>query len=246
MYKKVIAYSLWGKIPKYLIGAVENVKLAEVLFPDWEVWIYYGQSTPEEYILELAKFKNCRLINKNTEGDWSGMFWRFEPASKPDVSVMLSRDCDSRLSKREKAAVEEWLKSDKKFHIMRDHPWHDIEILGGMWGAKYPVLANMDKLLKNVVKGDYWQVDQEFLKQSVYPIIKNESLVHDSFFNYEPNKKDFTLPRKDFEFVGESYDEKGHPNFEHRLILMQNSLNPRYFNLVKYLYLFYWKYFKFK
>lgn len=244
MYKKVIAFSLWGKNPKYLIGAIENVKLAEVLFPDWEVWIFYGLSTPEEYISKLTKFNNCRLIKKDTEGDWSGMFWRFEPASNPDVSVMISRDCDSRLSKREKAAVEEWLKSDKRFHIMRDHPWHNIEILGGMWGAKYPVLANMNNLLKNELKGDYWQVDQEFLKKEIYPIIKNDCLVHDPFFNYESLKKDFPSPRRNYEFVGESFDENGQPNYEHRLALLQHIINPRYFKIAKYFYLFYWKHIK--
>ena len=41
---------------------------------------------------------------------------------------MLSRDCDSRLNKREKLAVDELLKSDKNFHIMRDHPWHNTEM----------------------------------------------------------------------------------------------------------------------
>ena len=63
------------------------------------------------------------------------MFWRFEPAGEEDVDVMISRDTDSRLNLREKFAVEEWLESDKGFHIMRDHPHHGYPVLGGMWGA---------------------------------------------------------------------------------------------------------------
>ena len=38
------------------------------------------------------------------------------------VDVLLSRDLDSGIIDREAAAVQEWLKSDKDFHFMRDHP----------------------------------------------------------------------------------------------------------------------------
>ena len=64
-----------------------------------------------------------------------GMLWRFIPVLDPSVSVMVSRDLDSRITYREQAAVEEWLESGLAFHVMRDNPHHDTEILGGMWGA---------------------------------------------------------------------------------------------------------------
>ena len=50
--------------------------------------------------------------------------------------MFLSRDLDSRISSREVAAVEEWLRSDKDFHFMRDHPEHGVGILGSGWGVK--------------------------------------------------------------------------------------------------------------
>ena len=36
---------------------------------------------------------------------------------------------------REKDAVNAWLVSNRTFHVMRDHPDHGTEILGGMWGG---------------------------------------------------------------------------------------------------------------
>ena len=42
----------------------------------------------------------------------------------------MSRDLDSRINEREVEAVEEWLSSDQPVHAMRDHPQHDIAILG--------------------------------------------------------------------------------------------------------------------
>ena len=52
------------------------------------------------------------------------------------VDIYISRDLDSRINSREAAAVEEWLKSDRDFHFMRDHPLHGTTILGGAWGTK--------------------------------------------------------------------------------------------------------------
>ena len=122
---------------------LRNVQLARKIFPDWICRFYLGGSVPE-YIRESLKgSKNTEVIEMEEEGDWSGMFWRFLPCSEEDVEVMISRDTDSRLSEREKCAIDEWLESDKGFHIMRDHPWHGTEILGGMWGAKRGVLNQM-------------------------------------------------------------------------------------------------------
>jgi hypothetical protein len=50
--------------------------------------------------------------------------------------VALFRDLDSRPSLREVEAVKEWLQSKHVFHVMRDHPGHDMPMLAGMWGVK--------------------------------------------------------------------------------------------------------------
>ena len=63
-------------------------------------------------------------------------YGRFLPLVDPQVSVMVSRDLDSRLTTREQAAVEDWLNTGLAFHVMRDNPQHGTEILGGMWGAR--------------------------------------------------------------------------------------------------------------
>ena len=63
-------------------------------------------------------------------------YGRFLPLVDPQVSVMVSRDLDSRLTAREQAAVEDWLETGLSFHVMRDHISHSKEILAGMWGAR--------------------------------------------------------------------------------------------------------------
>ncbi len=200
--KKIISFSLWGDDPKYCVGAIKNADLALIHFSDWTCRFHIGTSTPQIYIDQLREKNNVEVFLREEEGNWEGMFWRFLDASDLSVDIVLSRDTDSRLSEREALAVNEWVKSDKKFHIMRDHPYHKIEILGGMWGVKNPYLADMKHLIKKYIKGDYWQVDQNFLKQIIYPIIKNKSLVHDEYFENKP----FPIKRKKGYFIGQAFN----------------------------------------
>ena len=64
------------------------------------------------------------------------ILWRFFPTIDPNVDAFVSRDLDSRINGRERAAVEDWEAGNKHFHFMRDHPAHGIEILGSGWGVR--------------------------------------------------------------------------------------------------------------
>lgn len=202
MNKKVISFCLWGDSPKYCIGAINNAKLAKEVYPGWEAWFYCGKSVPENIIKKIKEL-DAKVILKDEDGDWTGMFWRFEPIAEDDVEIMISRDTDSRLSLREFYAVEEWLKSGKLFHVMRDHPAHATEILGGMWGARKPILGDMKHLISTYSKGNFWQVDQNFLKQVVWPRVAYTTCTHDEFFAKIP----FPTKRLQSEFVGDVFDE---------------------------------------
>lgn len=219
--KKIIAFSLWGDNPKYTIGAIKNAELALSIYPDWICRYYVGKSTPIEIIKKLSNFENTELFILNEKGNWSGMFWRFYAATDPSVDIMISRDTDSRLSMREKIAVDQWIDSNNVFHIMRDHPFHRTEILGGMFGIKKDAIPNLYNLINDYKKGDFWQVDQNFLKEKIYPLIYDKSTVHDPFFQ----KIDFPTKRTNYEFIGEVYDENGNFNAEHKNILINFNEN---------------------
>ena len=211
--KKIISFSLWGKDPKYTIGAIENAKLVNEVYQGWIGRFYCGRSVPENIISTLKDIPNTEVIIMDEDGDWTGMFWRFLACE--DSDVMISRDTDSRLNLREKLAVDEWLKSDKDFHIMRDHPYHAIEILGGMWGCRNGILNDIKEDIAKYNKGNFWQVDQNFLKEKIYPKILKNSLTHDSFFKVEINTIPFPSERINKEFVGDSFDENNvrHPEY---------------------------------
>jgi hypothetical protein len=139
---------------------------------------------PKSTVQSLEKINNVKIIIKS--GDLKKCnpeMWRFEPIDNPDVELFISRDTDSRISDREKLAVDEWLKSDKLFHIMRDHPHHTFYILAGMFGSrKIPSMPCWKEKISNCKQTKDKGYDQDFLQNYIYPIIKNDAFVHASFY----------------------------------------------------------------
>jgi hypothetical protein len=142
------------------------------------------------------------------------MFWRFYPIEDEKIDYFLSRDADSRISDREIYLVNEWILSGKSFHIIRDHPCHRIEILGGMFGVnvkKFKELStDYDFKSINYYKEQYYNIynkdiercpDQDFLQKIIYPIIKYNNITHISYENLKYSTNDILIPIND-NFIG--------------------------------------------
>ena len=218
MTLKIISFSLWGSDLKYLVGAQKNADLIDKIYPGWTGRFYIAETTPYSFIADLESRENCEAIIRPGMGDWRSMFWRFEPAGESDVDVMISRDTDSRINLREKAAVDEWLASDKGFHIMRDHPWHKFPVLGGMWGVKKGVLPDMKNLIDNFDQKDKYGTDYEFFASLMATRIKDNCIVHDEFFGGYA----FPTQRQNYEFVGQVFDAQGGTIKEHDEVLKRH------------------------
>ncbi len=209
--KKVISFSLWGSDPKYTIGAIRNAELAPIFYPGFEYWFYVHEDTvPRDIIESLQHTKNTKVILKNGDlNHCKPMMWRFEAIDDPEVEIMMCRDTDTRFLLREKLAVDEWLESGKLFHIMRDHPCHGMEILAGMFGTKkIPSIPNFLKTMNEFKSSKPYpekQDDQIFLKNIIYPLIKDDAMIHASFHKYEGDKcSNFPIDfDNEFHFVGE-------------------------------------------
>ncbi len=206
--KKVLSFSLWGNNLMYCAGAILNALIAKQIYPNYECWYYIHQeSVPEEIIQRLSELDNTKIIIKNGDiNKCKPMMWRFEAIDDPEVEIMLSRDTDTRILLREKMAVDEWLKTDKKFHIMRDHPHHCAVIQAGMFGTKkLEAIPCWTELINNYSpKQNYKCSDQDFLQDIIYPIIVNSSVKHCSFNKYEMDAIDFPINyTEDYNFVGE-------------------------------------------
>ena len=226
---KIIVYSLWGDNPMYWIGALRNIEQAKKYYPGWTCRFYIEKDAKKE-LIETIVGENVEVILLDTDPNRKitndrfnhpGIFWRFLAIEKNNI--VLFRDCDSRISEREVVAVNEWLESDKEFHIMRDHPYHTVPILSGMWGCK-----NVSLDIKNLInqwkyfpnKGKYSADDQDFLGQLVYPMISGNTIEHSEFgINYGQPIRNFKTKRNNYEFVGDIFDENDERHPEHWKII---------------------------
>jgi hypothetical protein len=173
--KKIISYCLWGDTPLYTIGAISNAKMAQEIYPDWICRFYiHKNSVPTWVVDELQKQPNVEISYYKHNVGWGGMLYRFYPATEDDVSVMISRDTDSRLSVREKACVDDWLnRSTKKVHTIRDACVHQSQMMGGLWGVRDGYLKwikpHLDRMLDSLKDGSGRKgLDQDFLNSKVY------------------------------------------------------------------------------
>jgi len=219
---KIISFSLWGNDPKYCIGALRNAELAQRIYPDWICRFHVANTIVNfpSVVFQLSDMPNVEIVKlDNYRANWGLMLARLEPARDDNVEVMISRDCDSRLSQREKLAVDEWLASDKLFHTMHDHPFHSVPILGGMFGLKcrnIPAIEFPHQAHEWFIQHEErWQVDQDFLTQKVWSIVKDSCMNHDDFYRHIWGGKPFPSPRNGLEFVGQVFDENENTVAEH-------------------------------
>ncbi len=217
---KVFSFSLWvestvEESQRYLKGALVVADQVGQMFPGYECWFYIHTSVPLEIVEALRAKPNVRVyIMEGNLATSKPMMWRFSAIDDPECEVMMPRDTDTRFYLREKFAIQEWLESGKTFHLMRDCPHHWETIMGGMFGTRKVEWSWSDKILVWPQQGhrDY---DQKFLKELIYPLMKNDMMVHDSFYNYEPDARPFPIPfDPDFHFVGEYVNEDGSRNMK--------------------------------
>jgi hypothetical protein len=213
---KVHAYSLFG--PRkgfYYDRFIGNSKNLTKLYPGWIIRVLHDDSIDKSIICEIecAKDDNGKFLDNtdfcdvtrmpestvNESSVWSAFYmhpmkYRWLPAGDSFVDVTTSRDSDGYLVEREVHAVKEWFDSGKYGHIMRDHPWHTVYILGGAWGLYnsrnrqksetiYGLVKNPDVAKNYHNKGQPMRKgnDQDFLGQHVYPVMKDNCIVHDGY-----------------------------------------------------------------
>lgn len=220
--KKVLSFSLWGNSKKYTAGAVKNAELVSKIYPGWTGKFYIHKDVDKTITDEIGQTESCEVQVMDESPDWRGMFWRFYAFDDPTVSVFCSRDTNSRLNEREAGCVNEWINSDKLLYSTKDHPFHDACIMGGAFGMKRDLNVDFRDLIpKYEEKGQFYQIDQNFLKDIIWPIAKDESMIFDCLGRNEFTK---TVPfpsRRpvDGSFVGEVFDENDICNWQHRKIL---------------------------
>ncbi len=228
-HNKIVSFCLYGDNPLYFKGAMKNLKQYSEKYPHIKCYFYVRQNDVSQVMIDEIESNGGKVIKCVNNVDWYMMFTRFLPFENANNKFFLSRDTDGRLIHREIKAIEQWLESGKKFHIIRDHPWHNALILGGMWGARN---MNLENLRLMIMQWCLLYVNQEeskekkkgpdqFFLSNMYKLVKNEVFSQDEYFTYEDLSEIIDAPRNNKEYIGEAFDEN------------DNVLNPELRDLIK-------------
>lgn len=213
--KKIIAVSVYGTNPRYFQGALKNADIAKTLFPEWTYKVYLGSKRPDGFKEQLLEKTNTEVVDMNEFFNATpsmfgpGVFWRFLEMFQSEEQIMICRDSDTRLIEREKRCVDEWLNSDKKFSIIRDHPNHyEFPIIATMWGMKGKLDDKYREDMRKYERDFRYLSDQFYLRDIIWPLAKTDCTLHEldgnSWFSNERIKENPI-------FVGQGYDENETP-----------------------------------
>ncbi len=208
--KKVISFCLYGSNKWYSLGALKNIEEAKLIYPDFICRIYCPTHVLHlNELKKLAEAGECELIIPKFSSP--PIFWRILAAADPNIDVAIFRDCDSVVNSREKAAVDEWLNSNKTLHLMHDSKGnHGHKVMAGMWGIKKNNKINVIQELNNFFShrkykkidindnstgwgsgvANYFD-DQDFLSAILYKKFEDDYIEHGEeleFPKHEPMK----------------------------------------------------------
>ena len=220
--RTVISFSLYGNVENYFRGLIENCKRINEIYPNFWIYLFIGNDFDHHiYDHKLDKFSNILLFQTGKSGP-ENRSHRFFAIDFPEVGIMFSRDLDSIVNLRDQYCINQFIKSDKKFQIIRDHPHHSTQILAGMWGIKKGLLQTNIRDLFNrfKIQGSFGIIkqikfenesDQHFLAQIIYPIVKYDALIFDEYFNYPNEQPQKILTDTVYFPESNSYDYVGRP-----------------------------------
>lgn len=187
MNKIVLSFCIYGNNIKYLKGLECNLKIINELLPDFHCYIYVGNDVLEEWVQIYSKYNNVNITRLDITGEEIN-FYRIFAIDNDDVSVLFSRNTDSRINYRDIYLMNEFIQSPNLFHVIRDNYCHTNRVIGCAFGIK-KMQVNIKteieswKNFNNITKFDY-NSHERFLIEKIYPMLKNNSLIHTNIIGY--------------------------------------------------------------
>jgi hypothetical protein len=174
----------------------------QAVYPDWSLCVFLDETVPQSFLLQLLE-GGCRIVHVDANIEPNGMMWRYDINALEGFDRVIFRDADSRLTVKERNAVNEWVASKKPLHLMRDHPFHKYPILGGMFGVVLD--SEPGKSLMSIKSNsvDYGS-DIDALSRCLGDYFNPEfAMVHDEFFFSNGAERPFPGRGATLSYVGE-------------------------------------------
>jgi hypothetical protein len=157
------------------------------LYPGWVMRLALDETVPADFVAVMRSLQVDVRLQPAGQPLRQRLCWRFLVANDPAVGRFQVRDCDSVFSLREVRAVDDWIASGRWFHVIRDWWTHTDLMLAGLWGGVAGVLPDLAPLLAGYQTGkaETPNIDQWFLRDCVWPLVRRHVLVHDRLFAVE-------------------------------------------------------------
>lgn len=221
--KKIVSISSYGTNPRYVVGMHRQYELAKKFYPGWEFRAYVDDKSnynmPDANIIEVKDGSH-------------GVFWRFEPLFEDENNLVIVRDADGRITQREFMAVKEWVDSNKKFHVYRDHEAHfEFPVIACAFGFKGMLPKMMHSVMHEfATKTSFYTNDQIFLRDLVWSYVEKDAMVHSMNEGWFGETRSRLI--NPYSFCGNGYDEFDMPLYPGTLAEMtafnQKTLDVKY------------------
>ncbi|MEM9535021.1 MAG: ATP-grasp fold amidoligase family protein [Cyanobacteria bacterium P01_E01_bin.45] len=184
--QNVIAFSVLRNNPKHLRGAVHNLIEISKLYSEWIPRFYVDRSIPDGFSQLVQDFGGQVVLEDESQSPRQKRYRHLNVIHDPTVRRFLIRTVDAVVSVREAEAVNQWIGSDRCFHIMRDW-WSHLELVPlGMWGGYAGVMGDLSDRISEAAKPTrtgFWKHNQETTIQDfLWGVMQNSCLIHDRFY----------------------------------------------------------------
>lgn len=216
--KKIFSFCLYGSEKKYCLGMLKNLQQIKEYYPDFETYIHMGNDVPDDYVNKIKEFQKVKIIPYDLTGAVL-MTYRFFSIDDEDVSIMLLRDADSRITERCRWVINDFLNSYYKVFTIRDHRYHTSDLMAGQSGFKNvkPSFKHVYEKEWGKISKKYWD-DKLFLNFATYYRYMEEFVVYtDIVKKTGENCKKIPLKREnEHDFCGNVilFDEDNNEKFE--------------------------------
>jgi len=218
--------SLYGTDARYTWGVIRNAQLVPVYLPDWSLRVYVtADQEHSKLAVPLRILKKLRLLGAeiakvSTKSAIEPRNWRLLAAVDQHLDYFLVRDADSRLSKREAAAVRDWLSAVERniVHCIRDHPKHSEQaIVDGLWGGRPRKLSQqlniqLTDMLELVSRHETSNKKTNVLSDVLWPAVADNAYCHDSVspcnrWTPAASRHPFPISRHGKGYLGQKYNQ---------------------------------------
>ncbi len=197
----IFSFCLYGTDLKYYMGLQENLRLINLYYPEYFIYIYLGKTHLDEYIAEYIKiYSRIVIINTNKDGGINTIL-RYKPLLLSNINNVIIRDADSEINERDRYCINDFLEI-KDNTIMcqsiRDHFWHKSKIMAGLSFFKNisnrfqaelsNIFDDIEKTFSNEGKTYIYGTDEIILNERIYPIIKEQVLVYTNISAFQGEK----------------------------------------------------------